>query len=104
MKKSTCKKLLRVGLLCLAMIFVLGGVLSFAETTTTSDLTVVDEVFAVFDKVGDWLTQALPDMVSVFYNSTTGLTFFGVMCLVSLGLSVIFLVIGIIQSALKFRA
>lgn len=105
MKKSTCSKLLRVSFLCIAMIFVFAGVFSFAEDVTpVSDTTVVDEIFAVFDKVGDWIVDALTTFVVVFYSPTTGLTFLGVMALVSLGIAVIFLVIGVIQSFLKFRA
>lgn len=63
----------------------------------------VTAIFDVFTAVGDWIVDVLTQMIPVFYDSQTGLTFLGTLAVVALGMSVIFLVIGIIQSFLHFR-
>lgn len=63
----------------------------------------VTAIFAVFTAVGDWIVDAITQLIPVFYDETSGLTFMGVLAVVSLGISVIFLIIGIIQSFLHFR-
>ena len=96
------KKFLSILISTFVVMMLIGAIGCFAESTT--DLGVVDEVFSVFTKVGEWISSNLPTFVSLFYNSTTGLTFMGVLALCSLGISVCFLLLGIIQSFLKFRS
>lgn len=68
---------------------------------STSLLTAI---FAVFTAVGDWIMEALQDLTGLFWNATdNSLTFLGVLSLVALGISVIFLMIRVIQNFLHFR-
>lgn len=61
-------------------------------------------IFAIFGDVGDWIVEMLGSITSLFWNATdNSLTFLGVLSLVSLGISVIFLMIRVVQNFLHFR-
>lgn len=67
---------------------------------------VLDTVLAVFDGIGDWITDAVTALIPMFYTETDGtgsLTFLGVLAVAGLAFSVVFLIIGIIQNFLHFR-
>ena len=66
--------------------------------------TVVSRVLAVFNEIGNWIPEALENMVPIFYSNETGLTFLGTLAVCGLAFSVVFLLIGIIQKFLKFGA
>lgn len=69
------------------------------ETTTTN---VLSSILEVFSSVGDWITNAVNDMIPMFYTADSGLTFLGVLAVAGLAFSVVFLLIGIIQRFLHF--
>ena len=58
-------------------------------------------VFGVFTSIGDWLTESLSSLGSLFYNDS-GLTFLGVLAVAGLAISVIFFLIGIIYNFVMF--
>ena len=61
-------------------------------------------IFAVFGDVGAWIIEQLGLVSELFWNSTdSSLTFLGVLALVSLGISIIFLMIRVVQNFLHFR-
>lgn len=66
---------------------------------------IVTAILAVFSDIGDWIVQALQDLMGIFWTSADGgsLTFLGVLAVCGLGFSVIFLIIGIIQRFLHFK-
>lgn len=67
---------------------------------------VLDTVLAVFDGIGQWITDAVTALVPMFYTEVDGtgsLTFLGVLAVAGLAFSVVFLIIGIIQNFLHFR-
>lgn len=64
---------------------------------------VVTAITEVFSAIGDWISSAINDLVPMFYNAESGLTFIGVLAVMGLGISVIFLIIGVIQSFLRLR-
>ena len=66
-------------------------------------MNVLDKVLAVFKGVGEWIPSAVNDLIPMFYDQTTGLTFLGVLAVAGLAFSVTFLVLGIIQKFLHFR-
>lgn len=59
-------------------------------------------ILAVFTQVGTWITTTLPTFFSLFY-ADSGLTLLGTLAVAGLGISVVFLLIGIIQRFLKFQ-
>ena len=63
----------------------------------------VTDIFEVFTEIGNWIVGALPKFFSLFYVADTGLTMLGSLAVVGLGISIVFLLIGIIQRFLKFR-
>ena len=64
----------------------------------------LEQIFQVFTSIGDWLTDALDTLMGLFWNGTENqLTLLGILGVVGLGFSVIFLLIGIIQRFLKFQ-
>lgn len=65
---------------------------------------VLTAVLAVFSLVGEWIAETVVTFIPMFYVAETGLTFLGVMAVASLAISVAFLLIGIIQRFLAFRA
>lgn len=66
-------------------------------------MTVLNKILEVFDAVGTWLASAVNNMIPMFYDSTSGLTFLGTLAVAGLAISVIFLIIGVIQNFLHFR-
>lgn len=64
---------------------------------------VLGSIFDVFTALIGWITSAVNGIVPMFYAETTGLTFLGSLAVVGLGISVVFLVMGIIQNFLHFR-
>lgn len=58
---------------------------------------VLDAILAVFSSIGEWIANAVTDLIPMFYTAGDGggLTFIGVLAVSSLGISVIFLIIGV---------
>ena len=66
-------------------------------------MTILDSVLEVFTAVGEWIADAINQLVPMFYNAETGLTFLGILALCGLAFSVIFLIMRIIENFLHFR-
>ncbi len=64
---------------------------------------ILTAILAIFTAVGEWFVTALPKLTAIFYVAETGLTFFGVMAVAGLAISVIFLLFGVVQKFLHFR-
>lgn len=65
--------------------------------------TILDAVLNVFTDIGEWIPDAVTQLIPMFYAADTGLTFLGVLAVAGLAFSVVFLVMGIIQNFLHFR-
>lgn len=66
---------------------------------------VITAMTECFTAVFTWIKTAIVSMVDVFYSSADGsLTFLGVLALVSLGIGLAFLIIGVIQNFLHLRS
>lgn len=63
---------------------------------------VLTQILEVFDGLGEWLSSAVQSMIGMFYSENS-LTFLGVLAVAGLGISLIFLLIGVIQNFLHFR-
>lgn len=66
-------------------------------------ITVLDQVLEVFTRVGEWIAGAVTQLIPMFYTADEGLSFLGVLAVVALAFSVVFLIMGIIQNFLHFR-
>lgn len=66
-------------------------------------MSILDAILDVFTGVGTWISEAVTDLLPMFYVADTGLTLLGVLAVAGLAFSVVFLVIGIIQNFLHFR-
>lgn len=65
--------------------------------------SVLTAILSVFSAIGTWIVGAVEDMIPIFWNSTdSSLTLIGVLAVAGLGLSVIFLVVGLIQKFFHF--
>lgn len=64
---------------------------------------IITAITGVFTAIATWIADTIPSIVAVFYDSTNGLTFVGVLAVVALGISVFFLLMGVIQNFLHFR-
>lgn len=64
---------------------------------------IITAITGVFTAIATWITDAIPTVVAVFYDSTDGLTFLGVLAVVALGISIFFLLMGLVQNFLHFR-
>lgn len=67
-----------------------------------AESTVLTAVLAVFTAIADWFTNILPTIMTMFY-AEGALTFLGVLAVAGLGVSIIFLLIGVISNFLHFR-
>lgn len=63
---------------------------------------IITAITAVWDAIFTWLIGAVTDVMPIFY-SAEGLTLLGVLALVALGISVFFLIMGLIQNFLHLR-
>lgn len=66
-------------------------------------MTIVSQITVVFKALADWFVQILPSVTSIFYDAESGLTFLGTLSVIGLGISVFFLLMGIIQNFLHLR-
>lgn len=67
-------------------------------------MTIVNSILELFTALSEWLVTTIPSIMSMFYVAETGLTFLGALAVAALGISVIFLLIGVIQNFLHFRS
>lgn len=65
--------------------------------------TVLDRVLEVFNSISTWFAGAINDLIPMFYEPETGLTFLGVLSVASLGIAVVLLLIRTIGSFLGFQ-
>lgn len=101
---------LSASLMALAMVFCLMGAVSQPVSaagmnapmlTATSTTDIMTDTLEVFTGIGEWLSATIPTFMTMFYNDG-GLTYLGVLAIIGLGFSVIFLCIGIIQRFLRW--
>lgn len=64
---------------------------------------VVSAITSVWSWLMNWLSQSIPSVISIFYDAESGLTFLGTLAVVALGISVFFLLLGLIQNFLHLR-
>lgn len=65
--------------------------------------SILDAVFAVFTAIAEWFGDIIPTITAFFWDATNGLTFMGTLTIIGLGISLIFLLIGLISNFLHFR-
>lgn len=66
-------------------------------------VSVIESITGVFTAIGDWIADAVLQLIPMFYSTESGLTFLGVLAVCGLAFSVVFLIIGLIQNFLHFR-
>ena len=67
-------------------------------------MTVVTAITGVFTEIANWISTTIPSITEVFYDAEAGsLTFLGVLAVVALGISIFFLLMGLVQNFLHFR-
>lgn len=69
---------------------------------------VLTSVLAVFSAIVSWIAETMGDLVPIFWDAaandgTGGLTFFGVLAVGGLAISVCLLILNIVQGFLHFR-
>lgn len=64
--------------------------------------SVITAMTAVFTAIFDWILTAIESVLAVFWTGEA-LTFLGVLALVALGISIFFLLVGLIQNFLHLR-
>lgn len=63
---------------------------------------VLEAIFGVFTEIVSWISTTMPSIEAMFYASDQ-LTFLGVLAVAGLGVSVVFLLLGVISNFLHFR-
>lgn len=67
-------------------------------------MPVITAITGVFTAIAGWITETIPSITEVFFSSESGqLTFLGVLAVVALGVSIFFLLMGLVQNFLHFR-
>lgn len=64
-------------------------------------MTVITSIMAVFTAILEWFGDAFGAVTSLFYDAETGLTFIGVVSVLTLGIAVFTLVIGWIRGLIR---
>lgn len=65
--------------------------------------SVITSITQVWTAISGWIVDTIPDIVNVFYSAESGLTFLGTLSVLALGVSVFFLLMGLIQRFLHLR-
>lgn len=63
--------------------------------------SIVSRVFAVFTEIINWFTTSMTTVSEMFYTTETGLTLFGTLAVIGLGISIVFLLVNVIKSMLR---
>ena len=64
----------------------------------------IEAITNVFSGMGDWIAEYMPTIMSIFYNTEqNSVTFLGILALGGLGISIFFLLMGVVQNFLHFR-
>lgn len=69
----------------------------------------VNAITSVWSEILDWIMEALASAQDVFYTvpvdgGAGSLTFLGILAVIGLAISIVFLVIGVIQNFLRLRS
>ena len=64
---------------------------------------IITAITGVFTAIMSWIVTAIQSVIPVFYDTTDGLTFLGVLSVIALGISIFFLLMGLIQNFLHLR-
>ena len=67
-------------------------------------MDLITTVLGVFTDVSEWLITNLETVIGLFWDATEGQTFFGILALVPLAISVVMMLFAIVRSYLNFRA
>lgn len=70
----------------------------------TQSVAIIESIIAVFTAVLGWLVEAIEAVIPLFWVAETGLTFLGVLSVISVIIGIFFLVMRIIQNFLGFRS
>lgn len=70
----------------------------------TETVGILPQILGVFMAIAEWFVDAIPVVISLFYDATTGLTFLGYLAVIALAISVVFLLMMVIERFLSFRA
>lgn len=73
------------------------------------NIALVDAVTSVFGSVGDWIVTFLQSLIKLFWTEGTGetagsLTFFGILAVIGLAISVFFLLMRVVENFLHLRS
>lgn len=63
----------------------------------------ISGILQVWTELSNWFVTAMPNVQAVFYQQDVGLTFVGVLSVAALGVSVFFLIFGLLRKFLKFK-
>lgn len=63
---------------------------------------IITAITDVFSAVSTWLLEAIGNIAPIFYTAEGGLTLIGVTTMMGLGISIIFLLIGVVSNFLHF--
>lgn len=67
-------------------------------------MPVVTAITGVFTAIANWISETIPSITEIFFSAESGsLTFLGVLAVVALGISIFFLLMGLVQNFLHFR-
>lgn len=70
----------------------------------TQSVAIIESIIAVFTAVLGWLVDAIEAVIPLFWATETGLTFLGVLSVISVIIGIFFLVMRVIQNFLGFRS
>lgn len=66
-------------------------------------MTILDSILDVFSSVGTWISEAITNLMPMFYSAENGLTIVGVLAVAGLAFSIVFLLLNVITGFLRFQ-
>lgn len=64
---------------------------------------VISQITGVWTSMMEWISSSFAPITELFYTSEAGLTFLGTLAVIAIGISVFFLLMGVIQNFLHLR-
>jgi hypothetical protein len=65
-------------------------------------MNILDSILDVFSSVGTWISEAITNLMPMFYSAESGLTIVGVLAVAGLAFSIVFLLLNVITGFLRF--
>lgn len=63
----------------------------------------IGAILTVWQEAVEWFVETIPTLEGLFYSQTEGLTYIGTVSVIALGISIFFLMFGILRKFIRLK-